>query len=72
MVSLNSATESPRATPTPQPAPTTAINTVKPGSAGASSKNPQNNNAKKVIQELKPVDSYPAATTAGAKSSIGK
>ena len=77
MVSLNSATESPRATPTPQPTPTAATgtgNTVKSGAAGASSKNPQNN-AKKVIQELKPVDNnYPitASTSVGVKSSVGK
>ena len=76
VVSLNSATESPRATPTPQPTPTAATgtgNTVKSGAAGASSKNPQNN-AKKVIQELKPVDNnYPTASTSvGVKSSVGK
>ena len=49
-------------------------NTVKSGAAGASSKNTQNN-AKKVIQELKPVDNnYPitASTSVGVKSSVGK
>ena len=76
VVSLNSATESPRATPTPQPTPTAATgtgNTVKSGATGASSKKPQNN-AKKVIQELKPVDNnYPTASTSvGVKSSVGK